>query len=210
MDLETFVALLRQYLIDSGNLYFILYAIATCLLSQLCKKIFVNKAKVDVLHKFDFAVIFPFIFGPAFSVIDVYLVHGVRIFDFSIALRIVLYGITIGAFASTIFKVIKSLSGQSLSSLMKNDVFGVIYTQLLYFGNVREKLASKALTMSDFIEQVKLLSANAESIYKSEDSADVKRCQLAKLLSGIIDEQSINSCINALNEALLSYTSTTK
>ena len=206
MDLETFVALLRQYLIDSGNLYFILYAVATCLLSQLCKKIFVNKAKVDVMHKFDFAVIFPFIFGLVFSVIDVYLVNGVRIFDFSTAMRIVLYGVAIGAFASTIYKLLKSISGQSLSSLMKNDVFGVIYTQLLYFGNFREQLAKKTLTMSDFIEQVKLISANAESIYKTEDSADVKRCQLAKLLSGIIDEHSINTCINALNEALISYT----
>ena len=210
MDFETFVALLRQYFTDSDNLYFVLYAVATCLLSELCKKIFVNKAKVDVLHKFDFAVIFPFIFGLVFAVMDVYLVHGVRIFDISIALRIVLQCVTIGAFASTLFKVVKSLSGQSLSSLMKNDVFGVIYSQLLYFGNFREKLANKTLTMRDFIEQVKLLSANAESIYKSEDSADVKRCQLAKLLSGIIDEQSINSCITALNEALINYTSTKK
>ena len=210
MDLETFVALLRQYFLDSGNLYFVMYAIATCLLSQLCKKIFVNKAKVDVFHKFDFAVIFPFIFGLIFAAIDVYLVHGVRNFDFSIASRIVLQGVTIGAFASTIYKLLKSLSGQSLSSLMKNDVFGVIYSQLLYFGSFREQLASKTLTMSDFIEQVKLISANAESIYKSEDSADVKRCQLAKLLSGIIDERSINSCINALNEALISYTSKSK
>lgn len=206
MDLETFIALLRQYFVDSGNLYFVLYAVATCLLSQLCKKIFVNKAKVDVMHKFDFAVIFPFIFGLVFAVIDVYLVHGVRIFDFSIVLRIVLQSVTIGAFASTIFKAVKSLFGQSLSSLMKNDVFGVIYTQLLYFGTFREQLANKTLTMSDFIAQVKLLAEHAESIYKSEDSAEVKRCQLAKLLNGIIDEQSINSCIYALNEALINYT----
>ena len=206
MDLETFVTLLRQYFANSNNAYFVLYAVATCLLSELCKKIFVNKAKVDVLHKFDFAVVFPFIFGLAFSVIDVYLVDGVRIFDFSIVLRLVLYGIAIGAFASTLYKLYKSISGQSLSSLMKNDVFGVFYTQLLYFGNIREQITSKKLTMKDFISQVKLLAANAESIYKSEDSADSKRCQLAKLLSGIIDERSIDTCINALNEAMIVYT----
>lgn len=208
MDFETFVTPLRQFFVESGNAYFVLYAIATCLLSEICKKIFVNKAKVDVLHKFDFAVIFPFVFGLVFSVIDVYLVDGVRIFDFSIALRIILYAVAIGAFASTVYKLYKSISGQSLSSLMKNDVFGVFYTQLLYFGNIRERLVSKSLTMKDFVEQVKLLSANAESIYKSEDSVDTKRCQLAKLLSGIIDEKSIETCVNALNEALINYTAT--
>ena len=210
MDFETFFALLKDYIVSGGNAYFVLYAIATCLLSELCKKIFVNKAKVDVLHKFDFAVIFPFIFGLAFSVIDTFLVDGVRIFNLSIALRLLLYGAAIGAFSSTLYKLYKAISGQSLSSLMKNDVFGVFYTQLLYFGNIREQISNKKLTMKDFIAQVKLLAANAESIYKSDTSADSKRCQLAKLLSGIIDDKNISACLSALNEALIAYTAPKK
>ena len=206
MDFATFVSLLKQYFANSDNAYFILYAVTTCLASELLKKLFVNKVKVDVLHKFDLAVIFPFIVGFVFAVFDVYVVQGVRAFNLSIVLRIVVSTLAIGALSSTMFRFVKSISGQSLSSLMKNDIFGVFYTQLLYFGNIRQQLVDKTITLQDFIEQVKLISANAESIYKSEESVDAKRCRLAKLLNGIIDEKSIDACINVLNEALITYT----
>lgn len=206
MDFATFVSLLRQYFANSDNAYFILYAVTTCLASELLKKLFVNKVKVDVLHKFDLAVIFPFIVGFVFAVFDVYVAQGVRAFNLSIVLRIVVSTLAIGALSSTMFRFVKSISGQSLSSLMKNDIFGVFYTQLLYFGNIRQQLVDKTITLQDFIEQVKLISANAESIYKSEESVDFKRCQLAKLLNGIIDEKSIDTCVKALNEALINYT----
>ena len=207
MDFATFVSLVKQYFANSDNAYFILYAVTTCLASELLKKLFVNKVKVDVLHKFDLAVIFPFIVGFVFAVFDVYVVQGVRTFNLSIVLRIVVSTLAIGALASTMFRFVKSISGQSLSSLMKNDIFGVFYTQLLYFGNIRQQLVDKTITLQDFIEQVKLISANAESIYMSEESVDAKRCRLAKLLNGIIDEKSIDACINVLNEALVNYTS---
>ena len=206
MDFVTFMSLVGQYIINSDNAYFILYAVVTCLFSELLKKLFVNKTKVDVLHKFDFAVLLPFIVGFAFAVLDIFVVQGVRYFNLSTALRIIVSGLAIGALSSTMFKLVKSISGQSLSSLMKNDIFGVFYTQLLYFGNVRQQLIDKTITFQDFIEQVKLISANAESIYATDECVDAKRCRLAKLLSGIIDEKSIETCINALNEALISYT----
>lgn len=206
MDFETFLSQVWQNLVNSDNAYFVLYAIATCLLTEVVKVIFVNKVKVDVLHKFDFAVVIPFAFGLIFAVLDVYVVDAIRAFSFAIVLRIALTGLAIGALASTIFKFIKSVCGQSLSSLMKDDVFGVFYTQLLYFGNIRQKLVDKELTLQDFIEQVKQIAANAEEIYSAEDSDDSKRCQLAELLDGIMDESSIEMCLNALNEALQSYT----
>ena len=207
MDFATFVSLMRQYLVNSGNAYFIVYAVLTCLLTQLLKKLFVNKTKVDILHKFDLAVIFPFIVGFVFAVLDVYVVHGIRAFNLNVVMRIIVSSVSIGALSSTIFNLIKAISGQSLSSLMKNDIFGVFYTQLLYFGNARQQLVDNTITLHDFIEQVKLIAANAKSIYESDDSIDSKRCQLARLLGGIIDEKSIETCINALNEALIAYTS---
>ena len=206
MDFATFVSQVVQYITTSDNAYFVLYALVTCLLSQLLKKLFVNKTKVDVLHKFDLAVIFPFIVGLVFAVLDVYVVKSVRAFNLSIAFKIVISGIAIGALSSTMFNLVKSVSGQSLASLMKNDIFGVFYTQLLYFGNVRQQLVDKTITLQGFIEQVKLISANAKSIYETDDSVDQKRCRLAKLLSGIIDEKSIETCVNALNQALINYT----
>ena len=205
MDFATFIKSLWDLLSASDSAYFITYAVATCLLTQLVKKLFVSKVKVDVFHKFDFAVVLPFIFGLGFAVLDVYLVKSIRAFSFAIAWRIAVNCVSIGALSTAIFKFISSLSGQSLSSLMKNDVFGVFYTQLLYFGNVRQQMLDKTLTMKDFIAEVKLIAANAEEIYKSDDNVDVKRGRLAKLLAGIVDDKSIESCINALNQALNSY-----
>lgn len=205
MDFETFVSQVWHCIANGDNAYFVLYAVATCLLTQLVKKLFVNKVKVDVLHKFDFAVIIPFVFGLIFSVLDVYVVDAVREFSLAIVLRIALSCLAIGALASTIFKFVKSVNGQSLASLMKDDVFGIFYTQLLYFGNVRQMLMSNKLTLQDFIEQVKLIAAKAKTIYDSDDSVDTKRCQLAKLLGGIIDESSIETCINPISEALVNY-----
>lgn len=205
MDFATFISSLFDYVSSSDSAYFVTYAVATCLLTQLVKKLFVSKVKVDVLHKFDFAVVLPFIFGLGFAVLDVFVVKHVRAFSFAIAWRIAVDCVSIGALATAIFKFVSSLSGQSLASLMKNDVFGVFYTQLLYFGNVRQQMLDKTLTMKDFIAEVKLISANAVEIYKSDDNVDVKRSRLAKLLSGIVDEKSIETCVNALNQALNSY-----
>ena len=204
MDFATFITSLVDFVSNGDGAYFVLYAVVTCLLTQLVKKLFVSKVKVDVLHKFDFAVVLPFIFGLIFAVVDAFFVKKWA-FSLMMVLRIVINCVSIGALASTIFKFVSSLSGQSLASLMKNDVFGVFYTQLLYFGNVRQQMLDKTLTMKDFMAEVKIISANAVEIYRSDDNVDVKRTRLAKLLSGIVDDKSIETCINALNQALNSY-----
>ena len=205
MDFETFISSLEAFLAASDSAYFIMYAVATCLLTQLVKKLFVSKFKVDVLHKFDISVVLPFIFGLCFAVLDVFVVKAVSEFSFTLVWRTVVDCVSIGALATAIFKFVSSLSGQSLASLMKNDVFGVFYTQLLYFGNVRQQMLDKTLTMKDFVAEVKLISANAVEIYKTEDNVDVKRARLAKLLAGIVSDTSIEACINALNCALNNY-----
>ena len=206
MDFETFINSLFEYLSKSDTAYFVGYAVATCLLTQLVKKIFVSKYKVDVLHKFDFAVVLPFIFGLGFAVVDAVVVRK-SVFTFSAVWATLVNCLSIGALSSAIFKFTSSLSGQSLASLMKNDVFGVFYTQLLYFGNVRQQMLDRTLTMQDFIAEVKLISANAVEIYNSADNVDVKRARLAKLLAGIVDDKSIETCINAINQALDNYLS---
>ncbi|MCH5159455.1 MAG: hypothetical protein J1F66_01225 [Clostridiales bacterium] len=207
MDFTTFISSLVRFISNSDGAYFVMYAVATCLLTQFVKKLFVSKVKVDILHKFDFAVVLPFIFALGFATLDAFLVKK-STFAFSAVLYVLVNCVSIGAMASVIFKFVSSLSGQSLASLMKNDVFGVFYTQLLYFGNARQQMLDKTLTLKDFIAEVKLISANAVDIYKSEDNVDAKRARLAKLLSGIVDEKSIETCINALNQALNAYVST--
>ena len=170
MDFEAFFNSLFALLKNSDNMYYVLYALATCLLTQLTKKFIVNKVKVDVLHKFDFAVVLPFVFGLGFATFDqIVVLHAP--FSFNFLLKLVVSATTIGALASVMFKFVSSLSGQSLKSLLKDDLFGIFYTELLYFGNVRTQLMSKEITFKDFVAQVKLLATNAVAIYKTEDSA---------------------------------------
>lgn len=206
MDFAKFVSQMGN-LLAGDCVYYIIYAVATCIVSQLVKKLFVNKAKVDVLHKFDWATVIPFIVATGFAALDLFVVQEVRQLDFNVCLKLILSALTIGALSSTGYKFVKSLSGQSLASLMKNDVFGVFYTQLLYFGDVRKQIADNKLTLQDFVDQVKLLAANAEAIYREEGSVDNKRCQLAKLLAGIVDDANIDTCVNVINEALVAFVS---
>lgn len=210
MDFETFFTSLLRFLQSSDNAYYVMYATATCVLTQIAKKLFVNKVKVDVLHKFDFAVVLPFIFGAVFAVLDVFCVKRVRAFNAKIAMDLTVNCAAIGALSSTIFKLVSSLSGQKLSKLLSDDVFGMFYTQLIYYGNVREQLISGSVTLKQFANEVKLVACNALDIYKADGVEEEKRRKLAALLTGIIDENSVNACVNVLNKALINYVAATQ
>ena len=205
MDIETFLQSLLN-LLKNSDIYFFIYAVATCLLTQIFKKIFVNKVKVDIFHKFDFAVVLPFLFGFIFSVLDIF-IRGTFSLDVKCILQIATGTATIGALASAIFKFVSSLSGKSLKSLLSNDIFAIFYNQLIYFGTAKARLESGQLSFADFIQQVKLVSTNAQNIYSAQDSAEAKREKLYNLLSGIIDEQDITACVNILNKALIANSS---
>ncbi len=205
MDIETFLQSLFS-LLKNSDIYFFMYAVATCLLTQIVKKIFVNKTKVDVLHKFDFAVVLPFLIGFLFAVLDAF-VRNTFAFTFCSIVQIFTSTATIGALASVIFKLFSSLSGKNLKSLLSNDTFAVFYNQLLYFGTAKQRLKSGELSFSDFLEQVKLVADNAQTIYSAQGTAESKREKLYNLLSGIIDETDITACVNVINKALIAQNS---
>lgn len=206
MDFETFFQSLFNFIKNCDNAYFLAYAVVTCIATQLCKKLFVNKVDVDVLHKFDFAVILPFVFGIVCAVIDKIFIKKVAQFAFSTVIDCAVSGATIGALSSVIFKFVSSLSGKSMKSILKDDLFGAFYTQLLYFGSLRQKLISKQLSLADFVSSVKLVCTNATEIYKQNVSADEKRLKLAQLLKGIIDDQSIDACLDVLDKTMQTFT----
>ena len=210
MDFEVFIESLFKLLKEGDNAYFVIYAVITCLLTQALKKLFVNKVKVDILHKFNVAVILPFVLGLIFAVVDVFVIKGVRTFDCKVATNLAVNTATIGALATALFKLVSSLSGKSLSSLLKDDLFGMFYTQLLYYGNVRQQLLDKTLTLQDFITEVKLVSANALKIYAEDISEEDKRRKLSELLSGVVDDASISACVNVLNKALINASADSK
>lgn len=203
MDFEVFIESLFKLLKNGDNAYFVIYAVITCLLTQALKKLFVNKVKVDILHKFDVSVILPFILGLIFAVIDVFVFKEVRYFNYKVAVNLAVNTATIGALATALFKLVSSVSGKSLNSLLKDDFFGMFYTQLLYYGNVRQQLLDKTITMQDFISEVKLVASNARTIYAEDISEEDKRRKLSELLSGIVDDESVSTCVNILNKALI-------
>ena len=202
MDYETFITSLFNLLKNCQNVYFVVYACLTCLLTQLCKKLFVSKVDVDVLGKFDFAVVLPFIFGVVFAVVDVIFVQTVPQFNFAVVLQTLVSSATIGALASIIFKCFSSISGKSLKNMLKDDCFNIFYNQLMFLGNVRESLVNKQLSMSDFVSQVKILALNAQKIFSKDTSSEEKFLHLCRLLQGIVDEQCIDACAKAILQAM--------
>lgn len=206
MDFETFIQSLFNFIKNCDNAYFLAYAVVTCLATQLCKKLFVNKVDVDILHKFDFAVILPFVFGAVCAVVDAIFVKRVAKLTFAVLMACAVDTATIGALATVIFKFVSSLSGKSMKSILKDDLFGAFYTQILYFGSARQKLLNKEMTLADFVASVKLVCQNAQNIY-AQDIPDVeKRYKLANLLNGIIDDQSIGTCIDVLDKTMQTFT----
>ena len=202
MDLEIFIQTVLTLLKDSKNFYFLLYAVASSLLTQVVKKMFVNKVKVEIFGKFNLAVILPFCFGAIFAVLDAIFVNTVGTFNFNTVYGVVIETTAIGATATAIFKLVSSLSGQSLTSLKKDETFACIYTQLIYFGCVREQLKNGSLTLSNFVSQVKLVRDNAQAIYTSSDTDERKKTRLAKLLSGVIKDEFVNVVLDTLHQAL--------
>lgn len=205
MDFEVFIESLLRFIQSSDNAYFVVYAVATCLLTQVFKKLFVSKVKVDILHKFDFAVVLPFVFGAIFAVLDVFFVRRVNCVTCKVIVDLAVNAAAIGALASTVFKLVSSLNGDKLSQNLRDDVFAIFYSQLIYFGNAREQLLNKEITLKGFVSEVKLIAANAVDIYKADTDEETKRQSLAKLLAGIIDDNSVNTCVNGLHKAMLGY-----
>lgn len=203
MDFETFMQSLFAFLKNSDNLYFLLYALATSAVTQVVKKLCVNKVDVDVKHKFDYAVVLPFVIATLFAAVDLFVVQRKPLVFVSVTTLFV-NAATIGALSTVVFKFVSSIGGQSLKTLLKDDVFGVFYTQLLYFGTVRQQLNDGTLSFVDFVDQVKLVAANAKQIYADETTTDEsKRASLAKLLGGIVCDSDVNLCANVINRALI-------
>ena len=202
MDLEIFIQTVLTLLKDSKNFYFLLYAVASSVLTQIVKKLFVNKVKVEIFGKFNLAVILPFCFGAIFAVLDAIFVNKVGVVNFNTVYGVVIETTAIGATATAIFKLVSSMSGQSLTSLKKDETFACIYTQLIYFGCVREQLKDGTLTLANFVSQVKLVRDNAQVIYTSDDTDERKKTRLAKLLSGVVSDQYVNVVLDTLHQAL--------
>lgn len=203
MNVETFLETVFAFIKNSENLFFVLYSVLACLLTQVVKKIFVNRVKVEIFHKFNLAIFLPFVFAIIFASVDRWLFAKIQ-FSLDSVYTVLLHGASIGAMASVMYRFVHTLSGNSLSQLLKDDVFGIFYNQLVYFGSVKSQLESGELKLADFLTQVKVVANNAKVIYQADGEEADKRQKLTELLAGIISTESLSSAVSVIHKALYS------
>lgn len=202
MDFETLLKSLNCFLKQSDSLYLMLYAVVDCILTQAVKKLFINKTKAELLHKFDFAEILPFLFGVVFAVVDLlFVLH--EPFGWSFIAKLPVTAVAVGALATVIFKTVSAATGKSLKSLMKDDAFCVFYTQLMFATEIRSRLSSGDLSLSEFVVTVKAAVAGAKEIYSGDKSDEEKLAQLKALLAQNVGENTAESCGEFLHKRLL-------
>ena len=86
-----------------------------------------------------------------------------------------------------------------------HDVFGIFYTQMLYFGTAKQQMQEGSLTFTEFLQQVQLVASKAQEIYSAEDDDEVKRSKLVQLMGGIVSSQTMSQAVAVIHRALLSH-----
>lgn len=205
MNVETIIQSLLTLFKNSSNVTYMLYAIVVCLLTQILKKIFVNKTKTEIMGTFNIAYILPFVLGMVASVLDRVLLLANWQWTFDCIYSVAVGGVAIGAISTVMFRLVSAITKQGLSAMLKDETFAIIYHQLIYFGSIRTQLTEGKVKLNDFLSQVKLVTANSKSIYQAETDDMTKKSQLSALFKGIIDNQSFASAIDAIHAALLMH-----
>lgn len=205
MNVETIIQSLLTLFKNSSNVTYMLYAIVVCLLTQILKKIFVNKTKTEIMGTFNIAYILPFVLGMVASVLDRVLLLANWQWTLDCIYSVAVGGVAIGAISTVMFRLVSAITKQGLSAMLKDETFAIIYHQLIYFGSIRTQLTEGKVKLNDFLSQVKLVTANSKSIYQAETDDMTKKSQLSALFKGIIDNQSFASAIDAIHAALLMH-----
>lgn len=196
---ESLMALVRH---SSGAV--VVYACIVCLLTEVVKRLFIPKLKIDLLNKFDPTIIFPFALGCACSVFHALVVEKT---DFVSAFNtIVVNGLTIGATATVIYRAASSLFGNNVKKLQKNDVFNLFYTEIFVYSDIKTRLLEGSVTFKDFVLEVKLIAEKASAIYSSDAPAEQKKQRLIVLMSGLVDDGIIYTVADPIHNALMKST----
>ncbi len=210
MDLDQLIKyILTLFETSNGNMLYVAYAIFVVVLTQITKKIFVNKVNIEIFHSFDLATILPFVYGLVAAIFDRLVVDKTWLWTGNFMYLLCLHATSLGAMAVIIFKIISTISGKNMTALLKDDTFAIFYNQLVYFGSVKEQLASGELDFSTFLDEVKLVVSNAKTIYASTtDTDNTKKTYLTELLKGIITTDNVTTVVEAIHKAMLSLNAT--
>lgn len=194
-------------LLRGGGSGVIVGAIITCVVTQLLKVIFINKAKIVLLKKFDISIILPFIVGTIYSL-------AVGLFtikiDFEMLYTILINGLTYGATATVLFRLINSLSSTNYKKLSKDELFSYVYSQLLLLGSIQEKLLKRQMSLTDLRVMAKNIVEQATEIYSLDSDNDAKKQELAELLRLILNDDILEEAIEHIHAELsLSFDNST-
>ena len=180
MDFNAIVESLMALVRHSGGAV-VVYACLVCLLTEIIKRLFIPKLKIDLNGKFDPTILVPFALGCCASVFHAMVVMKTGLsgaFD-----NIVVNGLTIGATAMVIYRMLASLFGDSVKKLCKDDLFNLFYTEIFVYSDV--------------------VSEKAGEIYLSDLPDDQKKQKLAVLMSGLIDDGIIYKVIDPIHNLLV-------
>ncbi len=204
MDLQQMIEyILTLFKSSNGNMLYVAYAIVVVVLTQITKKIFVNKVNTEIFHKFDVATILPFAYGLLAAIFDRLVVDFRWEWTGNFLYLLCLHATSLGAMAAVIFKIASTITGKNMTALLKDDTFSIFYNQLIYFGTIKDQLASGELDFDTFLSEVKLVVSNAKTIYSSDSSQADMKSELTQLLGGIITTDNFSSVVDAIHMALL-------
>jgi hypothetical protein len=199
METEMFFKTILQYFSDGGNLLVLAYAAATLALTQLFKKLFIDRIKVEIYQQFNFATVMPFVFGLIFALLDTFLINRKATLDTAVY-DILFTTAATGALSSVIFKVVKAVSGKSIKEMLKDGTFKTIFCALAVIAEVKDKLYSGEIKLAAFVVKVKTVSDAVKELYSTDAAAD-KRQALADILTDAFGEVP-EEVIDSLHEAL--------
>ena len=200
MDYENFFEAIFAIVRNSSNAMFLLAACSVTLVTQIVKKAFIPKLKIDLLHRFDPTALLPFLLG-------ICIAFALRLFLHTQAISAEMCygasveGITIGATATAIYHALATLL-KSDKKLTKSDVYAAIYSQLMLFSDAKQKMLEKRLSYAEFTAQVTLLVDKSESIYRGAGSLVEKKAALAGLLNGMVEENNRMTVCDQLHSLL--------
>ena len=194
--IESLMALVRY-----SSIAVVVYACIVCLLTEVVKRLFIPKLKLELQNKFDPTIIFPFAFGCCMAVFDAVVVRRVGVQG---ALNTLLVdGLTIGATSTVLYRMFVSMFGNGIKKLQKDEIFAMFYNELFVYSDIKQKLLSGQTDYKSFLTEVNIVSQKAKEIYVQDISPECKKQRLVSLMSGLVDDGIIAQIIQPIHNIML-------
>lgn len=204
MDFEVFIEAIFALLRSSESTAFVVGCLVVCLLSLVVKRLFVSKLKIVLLNKLDVGAVLPFVLGAASAVVSFFVVDG-KFAGSDTVYKLLVDALSIGATATVLLRLCEKLFTQGLDKLLRDDVFGTVYHEIMLLSSAKEKLLNREIKLSEFIANMTDFKSKALEIYSdSETDGEQKLTGLKSAIQGLVDDDSLDAIVNSLHSILIS------